>query len=65
MAYAARYSAPQSPIDMIMFLLFDCTRIASMSALSLSVSENVKVVALSSLLSLRPSLAPESTIKPT
>ncbi len=47
---------------MIMFLLFDCAKITSISALSLSVSENVKTVALSSLLSLRPNRAPGTTI---
>lgn len=43
---------------MIICLLFDCAKTASMSALSRSVSANVKTVLLSSVLSLNPSRAP-------
>ncbi len=45
-----------------MFLLLERAKITSMSALSRSVSENVKTIALSSLLSLRPNRAPGTTI---
>ena len=54
-----RYSAPQSPTVMIIVLLLDRFKMASMSALSRSVRENVNTFTLSSVLSLSPRRAPD------